>query len=125
MNMQHSYGSKKKTWALGKDEVRCWMCSNYKSGFCTKFTTSISNSRKAIDCDSYSKRQKPTVKITVDKSNSNKGKLHKWYAIKETKGIQNKIVTSWAECEKLTRGNYSVYKSFSTEAQARKYLKGK
>ena len=30
-----------------------------------------------------------------------KKKAKKWYAIKNGKGVQNKILTSWTECEKL------------------------
>ena len=125
MGMQYSYGYRKKTWHLGKDEVRCWMCSSYKSGVCNKFKILISDSHNAEACNSYAKRSKPKAKITVDKNKATKGKTHKWYAIKKTKGVENKIVTSWAECERLVKGNYAVYKSFTSEALARKYLKEK
>lgn len=53
---------------------------------------------------------------------NNKPKLKKYYAIKEGKGIKDKIVRSWAECEKLVKGYPAVYKSFKTEEEALKYL---
>lgn len=46
----------------------------------------------------------------------------KYYAIKEGKGIKNKIVRTWEECSKLVLGYNSVYKSFKTEEDALKYL---
>ena len=38
----------------------------------------------------------------------------KYYAIKLGKGVRDKIVTSWSECEALVKGYKSVYKSFKT-----------
>lgn len=43
---------------------------------------------------------------------------NKYYAIKEGKGVKDKIVRSWAECEKLVKGCPAVYKSFRTEEEA-------
>ena len=51
-----------------------------------------------------------------------KQKKQKYYAIKEGKGVKDKIVRSWAECEKLVKGYPAVYKSFLTEEEALKYL---
>lgn len=45
-----------------------------------------------------------------------------YYAIKKGKGVENKIVTSWSECEKLTKGCPSLYKGFMTKEEAVKYL---
>ena len=47
----------------------------------------------------------------------------KYYAIKLGKGVRDKIVTSWSECEALVKGYQSVYKSFKTEEEALEYLK--
>ena len=46
----------------------------------------------------------------------------KYYAIKTGKGVKDKIVTSWSECEALVKGYPSVYKSFKTEEEALEYL---
>lgn len=46
----------------------------------------------------------------------------KYYAIKLGKGVKDKIVTSWSECEALVKGYPSVYKSFKTEEEAKEYL---
>lgn len=46
----------------------------------------------------------------------------KFYAIKEGIGVKDIIVTSWDECSKLVLGYNSVYKSFLTEEEAKKYL---
>lgn len=46
----------------------------------------------------------------------------KYYAIKKGKGVQNKIVETWAECEKLVLGYPAIYKSFKTEEEAKEYL---
>lgn len=46
----------------------------------------------------------------------------KYYAIKKGKGVENKIVTSWAECEKLTKGCRSLFKGFNTKEEALQYL---
>lgn len=46
----------------------------------------------------------------------------KFYAIKEGKGVKNKIVTTWNECKELVHGYPSVYKSFLTKEEAEKYL---
>lgn len=52
-----------------------------------------------------------------------KSKPQKYYAIKEGKnGIKNKIVRTWAECQKIVLGYPSVYKSFVTKEEALKYL---
>lgn len=48
----------------------------------------------------------------------------KYYAIKEGKGVRNKIVTTWSECQDLVLGYPSIYKSFKTEEEAKKYLGG-
>ena len=53
-----------------------------------------------------------------------KKKKQKYYAIKEGKGVKNKIVRTWTECKELVLGYPSIYKSFSTEEEARKYLNG-
>ena len=47
----------------------------------------------------------------------------KVYAIKVGKGVEDKIVNSWEECEKLVIGYPSVYKSFRNIKEANKYLK--
>ena len=44
-----------------------------------------------------------------------KKKKQKYYAIKEGKGVKNKIVRTWTECKKLVLGYPSIYKSFYTE----------
>lgn len=51
-----------------------------------------------------------------------KKKAKKWYAIKDGKGVQNKILTSWTECEKLVKGYPAIYKSFKSEEEAKQYL---
>jgi len=51
-----------------------------------------------------------------------KKKVNKYYAIKEGKGVKNKIVRTWDECSKLVLGYNSVYKSFKTEQEAKEYL---
>lgn len=51
-----------------------------------------------------------------------KQKKQKYYAIKEGKGVKDKIVRSWDECEKLVKGYPAVYKSFLTKEEALKYL---
>lgn len=50
-------------------------------------------------------------------------KVSKFYAIKVGKGTENKIVTTWKECEALVNGYPSVYKSFKTKEEAEIYLK--
>lgn len=45
-----------------------------------------------------------------------------YYAIKKGKGVENKIVTSWEECEKLVKGCPALYKGFKTKDEALKYL---
>ena len=58
-----------------------------------------------------------------DKKKKKKAKPKKYYAIKEGKnGVKNKIVRTWAECQKIVLGYPSVYKSFLTEEEALKYL---
>ena len=47
----------------------------------------------------------------------------KYYAIKEGKGVKNKIVRTWSECKELVLGYPSIYKSFKTEEEALEYLK--
>lgn len=49
-------------------------------------------------------------------------KQQKYYAIKVGKGVKDKIVTSWLECEALVKGYPSVFKSFKTEEEAKEYL---
>ena len=44
-----------------------------------------------------------------------KKKKQKYYAIKEGKGVKNKIVRTWTECKELVLGYPSIYKSFYTE----------
>jgi viroplasmin and RNaseH domain-containing protein len=46
----------------------------------------------------------------------------KYYAIKEGKGVKDKIVTTWSECQKLVLGYPAVYKSFITKDEAMDYL---
>ncbi|CUU51197.1 RNase H1/viroplasmin domain-containing protein [Clostridium beijerinckii] len=46
----------------------------------------------------------------------------KYYAIKEGKGVKDKIVNSWTECQKLVLGYPAVYKSFRTKDEAMEYL---
>ena len=46
----------------------------------------------------------------------------KYYAIKEGKGVKNKIVMSWNECKEIVLGYPSIYKSFKTEEEAIRYL---
>ena len=45
-----------------------------------------------------------------------------YYAIKKGKGVENKIVTSWAECETLTKGYPALYKGFATKEEVLQYL---
>ena len=40
-----------------------------------------------------------------------KKKKQKYYAIKEGKGVKNKIVRTWTECKELVLGYPSIYKS--------------
>lgn len=46
----------------------------------------------------------------------------KYYAIKDGKGVKNKIVDTWNECEKLVLGYPAKYKSFKTKDEAMEYL---
>ncbi len=46
----------------------------------------------------------------------------KYYAIKIGKGVKDKIVTTWSECEDLVKGYPAIYKSFKTEDEALEYL---
>lgn len=46
----------------------------------------------------------------------------KYYAIKEGKGVKDKIVNTWTECQKLVLGYPAVYKSFKTKSEAMQYL---
>ena len=48
-----------------------------------------------------------------------KRKVKKWYAIKDGKGVQNKVLASWTECEKLVKGYPAIYKSFKSEEEAK------
>ena len=52
-----------------------------------------------------------------------KKKKQKYYAIKEGKGVKNKIVRTWSECKELLLGYPSIYKTFYTEEEALEYLK--
>ncbi|WP_297639737.1 RNase H1/viroplasmin domain-containing protein [uncultured Clostridium sp.] len=51
-----------------------------------------------------------------------KVKPQKYYAIKDGKNVKNIIVTSWKECSELVLGYNSIYKSFISEDEAKKYL---
>ena len=51
-----------------------------------------------------------------------KVKVPKWYAIKDGKNVKNIIVTSWDECKVLVLGRNSIYKSFLSEEEAKRYL---
>ena len=51
-----------------------------------------------------------------------KKKKQKYYAIKEGKGVKNKIVRTWSECKELLLGYPSIYKTFYTEEEAIKFL---
>lgn len=42
----------------------------------------------------------------------------KYYAIKIGKGVKDRIVRSWIECEALVKGYPAIYKSFKTEDEA-------
>ena len=53
-----------------------------------------------------------------------KKKKQKYYAIKEGKGVKNKIVRTWSECKELVLGYPSIYKTFYTEEEAIKFLGG-
>lgn len=53
-----------------------------------------------------------------------KKKKQKYYAIKEGKGVKNKIVRTWSEYKELVLGYPSIYKSFYTEEEAIKFLGG-
>ena len=53
-----------------------------------------------------------------------KKKKQKYYAIKEGKGVKNKIVRTWSECKELLLGYPSIYKTFYTEEEAIKFLGG-
>lgn len=46
----------------------------------------------------------------------------KYYAIKQGRGVENKIVRTWEECKELVHGYPAVYKSFKTEEEALDYL---
>lgn len=46
----------------------------------------------------------------------------KFYAIKEGRGVHNKIVNTWKECRELVLGYNAVYKSFKTLDEAQAYL---
>lgn len=46
----------------------------------------------------------------------------KYYAIKEGRGVENKIVRTWKECKELVYGYNAVYKSFDNLEDAQKYL---
>lgn len=48
--------------------------------------------------------------------------VKKYYAIKEGKGVKDKIVRTWGECKELVLGYPAVYKSFKTEEEAKAYL---
>lgn len=50
-------------------------------------------------------------------------KQQKYYAIKVGKGVKDKIVTSWSECEALVKGYPAIYKSFKSEDDAKEYLR--
>ncbi|MBR9649141.1 RNase H1/viroplasmin domain-containing protein [Clostridium tyrobutyricum] len=52
----------------------------------------------------------------------NKKKKKKYYAIKEGKGVTDKIVTTWEECKELVYGYPAVFKGFYTLDDAMEYL---
>lgn len=47
----------------------------------------------------------------------------KYYAIKEGKGVTDKIVDTWEECKKFVHGYPAVYKSFYSMDEAVEYLR--
>ena len=49
-------------------------------------------------------------------------KQEKYYAIKDGKGVKNKIVKTWSECKELVLGYPAIYKSFKTEEEAKEYI---
>lgn len=49
--------------------------------------------------------------------------MGRFYAIKVGKGVNDIIVKSWKECQEYVIGFPSIYKSFSTQQAAKKYLK--
>lgn len=54
---------------------------------------------------------------------SKKAKKEKWYAVKiGNNNIQDMIYKTWEECKKATEGYNSVFKSFETKEEAKKYL---
>lgn len=48
--------------------------------------------------------------------------MGKFYAIKVGKGVNNIIVKSWWKCQKYVLDFPSIYESFKTEKNAKKYL---
>lgn len=46
----------------------------------------------------------------------------KYYAIKDGKGVKDKIVDTWGECKELVLGYPAKYKSFKTKDEAMEYL---
>lgn len=83
------------------------------------------NKKKVKKVKKVKKKKATKKKVDKDKKESiKKGvKPQKYYAIKEAKGVKDKIVRTWAECEKLVSGCPAVYKSFLTEYEALEYLK--
>lgn len=45
-----------------------------------------------------------------------------YYAIKIGNGVENIIVTTWEECKHYTHYYNSIYKGFTTQKQANKWL---
>lgn len=46
----------------------------------------------------------------------------KYYAVKEGKGVTNRIFNTWDECKKVVLGYPSVYKGFTIKEDALEYL---
>ena len=61
-----------------------------------------------------SKKKKETKQVEKKKC--------KYYAIKEGKGVKDLIVRSWDECKEYVHGYSAVYKSFTSEEDAKEYL---
>lgn len=73
------------------------------------------------------KKKKESAKIVKKKIASHKGTGSKknFYAVKKGRK-SNTIVKTWAECSKLVLGfTGAIYKGFSTEDEAKAFLKGK
>ena len=62
------------------------------------------------------------LKTSTAQANTVKTKPKKYYAIKEGKGVTNKIVDTWEECKKYVNGYNAVYKSFFSIEECEEYL---